>query len=49
MTRQPDPGRHPYRSGHCGTGGHDRCTGAYAGVACTCTCHERAHRAEEVS
>lgn len=31
-----------YRSGFCGQSGlHDRCRGAYAGVACSCPCHTR--------
>lgn len=29
----------PYRSGWCGVGSHDRCDGAYDGVACGCACH----------
>lgn len=28
-----------YVSGHCGSGCHDRCTGAYAGVTCGCPHH----------
>lgn len=28
-----------YLSGWCGTNGHDRCRGAYAGVDCVCSCH----------
>lgn len=30
--------KHPYVSGHCSTGNHDRCAGVYAGVSCSCTC-----------
>lgn len=30
--------KHPYMSGHCATGHHDRCAGVYAGTACTCEC-----------
>ena len=43
---QRRPPRHPagrglmnrYRSGWCGNTNHARCTGTYAGAACTCTC-----------
>lgn len=28
-----------YVSGHCGSGSHGRCVGAYTGVTCACTCH----------
>lgn len=30
--------KHPYMSGHCANGFHDRCAGVYAGTACTCDC-----------
>lgn len=34
--------RQRYRSGWCGTAQHERCHGAYAGVPCSCSCHQSA-------
>jgi hypothetical protein len=31
--------RYPYRSGWCGSNGHARCVGSYAGEPCHCKCH----------
>lgn len=36
---QHAPSPSNYVSGHCGSGCHDRCTGAYAGVTCGCPHH----------
>lgn len=38
-TRQATAPSPTYLSGHCGTAGHDRCRGAYAGATCRCACH----------
>ena len=31
--------RHPYRSGHCDVGRHERCARICAGAECSCKCH----------